>query len=120
MAADHAHNGEIPMDSPAGVAPGGVSAATATPAGQAAVRSSDVSDRVAARTRQTMRSLRMSSVGIELSISVLLGMFGGRWVDNRLGTTPWLMLLGLTIGFTAGLRSVMRAMDRASRTESEP
>jgi ATP synthase protein I len=84
------------------------------------------SDRVAARTRQTMQSLKLSSVGIELALSVVLGMFAGRWLDGKLGSAPWLTIGCLMIGFAAGLRSIMRTMDRAARsadrssTEDEP
>lgn len=112
MAAEQAHNGEIPADSPAGLD------ITSTVGGDKRGIDS-VSDRVAARTRNTMRSLRMSSIGLELAISVLLGMFGGRWLDGKVGSPPWLMLAGIALGFTAGLRSVMRAMDRAAKTEGE-
>lgn len=107
MATEGAHNGKITGDS--------------TPAPEArVVGGTELSSRVAARTAGTVRSLRMSSVGLELAISVLLGMFGGRWLDGRLGTEPWLMLVGIGLGFTAGLRSIMRTMDRASREESTP
>jgi F0F1-type ATP synthase assembly protein I len=73
------------------------------------------SDRVAATTRATLTSLKLSSVGIELALSVLLGLFAGRWLDGKLGTSPWLMILLLCVGFAAGLRSLMRTMDRAGR-----
>ncbi len=73
------------------------------------------SDRVAATTRSTITSLKLSSVGIELALSVLLGLFAGRWLDKKLDTAPWLMILLLCVGFAAGLRSLMRTMDRAGR-----
>lgn len=122
MAAEHVHNGEIPLDSAARSASpralSSVSASASSSEGTSPVIASGVSDRVAARTRSTMRDLRMSSVGIELAISVLLGMAGGRWLDGKAGTTPWLMLAGICLGFTAGLRSILRAMDRASKEPS--
>ena len=37
----------------------------------------------AARSRDYYRSLSASTVGIELAVSVLLGMFGGRWLDGN-------------------------------------
>ena len=69
----------------------------------------------AARSRDYYRSLSASTVGIELAVSVLLGMFGGRWLDGKAGTTPWLMIVGLCLGFTAGLRSIMRFVKQADR-----
>lgn len=124
MTAEHAHSGEIPTES----APpsGGVSGASASTtnassdgADQAPSKkpapSTSTSDRVAASTRSTITSLKLSSVGIEFALSVLIGVFAGRWLDGKLGTSPWLMIVLLCVGFAAGLRSLMRAMDKAGR-----
>jgi ATP synthase protein I len=112
MATDRAHNGEIPTESDSS-SRGGEGAPR--PPGLAPNVATSTSDRVAARTRETMRSLKLSSVGIELALSVLIGMFAGRWLDGKLGSAPWLMIVCLLAGFAAGLRSIVRAMDRASR-----
>ena len=38
-----------------------------------------------------------------LIVSPLVGFFLGNWLDHRFGTSPWLMLVGLVLGFvTAG------------------
>ena len=66
----------------------------------------------AARTRGYYRQLSASSVGIELAVAVLLGVFFGRWLDGKLGTTPWMMLVFLGLGFTAGMRSILRFVRR--------
>jgi F0F1-type ATP synthase assembly protein I len=58
---------------------------------------------------------KLASVGIELSISTIVGMLGGRWLDEKLGTAPWLMLLGLVLGVVAGMRSLIRAARRANQ-----
>lgn len=42
---------------------------------------------------------RITAVGIEM---VLPGL-GGKWLDDRWGTTPVLMVLGFGIGMAAGL-----------------
>ncbi len=54
--------------------------------------------------------LRFSSVGLELGISVLVGLVVGDWLDRRLGTKPWLLLLFLGFGMAAGFRSVYRLL----------
>jgi F0F1-type ATP synthase assembly protein I len=115
MAADQSHSGEIPTESasPAGGAPD--SSKDAPPLKPAINAATSTSDRVAATTRATVRSLKLSSVGIELALSVLIGLFAGRWVDRRLGSDPWLMILGLSLGFAAGLRSLMKMMERATK-----
>lgn len=60
-------------------------------------------------------ALSASSVGLELGLSVVIGVLFGIWLDGKLGTTPWLMLLWLGIGLAAGFRGVLRAVRRADR-----
>lgn len=77
----------------------------------------------AAKTRGYYQTLSASSVGLELAIAVIIGLFVGRWLDGQLGTTPWMMILWLGFGFTAGLRGVFRhvriADKEAARNEAE-
>jgi ATP synthase protein I len=71
--------------------------------------------------RQLSSALRLASVGIELAISTVIGLLGGRWIDGKLGTEPWLMIVGLVLGVTAGFRSLFLAARKANRaTDSEP
>jgi len=42
-------------------------------------------------------------VGTTLAVTVLAGLGGGYWLDDRLGTRPLLLLLGGTLGLGAGL-----------------
>jgi ATP synthase protein I len=65
--------------------------------------------------RRVFDYLSSSSVGLELGISVILGVLFGYWLDLKLGTQPWMMLLFLVLGFVAGMRGVMRAVNRADR-----
>jgi ATP synthase protein I len=62
---------------------------------------------------------RLSSVGLELGISVVIGWAFGAWLDRKLGTAPWLMIVFLLIGITAGFRSVYRTAREASRSTKE-
>jgi ATP synthase protein I len=48
------------------------------------------------------------TLGLEIVISVLIGLFGGRWLDERFGTEPWLGVLGFALGVGAAVRSVQR------------
>jgi len=68
--------------------------------------------------KQLTALARLASVGIEFSISTLVGLLGGRWVDEKLGTAPWLMLVGLVLGVVAGMRSLIRAARLSSSTEA--
>jgi ATP synthase protein I len=57
--------------------------------------------------------MQLASVGIELSLSVVIGLLGGRWLDRKLGTDPYLSLVGLLIGVAAGFRSLILAARKA-------
>lgn len=52
-------------------------------------------------------------LGMEMAIAVLLGTWGGNWLDDRLGYRPWGALLGFGVGLGAAVLGVMRAMQRA-------
>lgn len=70
----------------------------------------------AARTgKRAYNALNASSVGLELGLSVAIGLLAGFYMDKWLGTEPWLMLLWLLFGLVAGFRGVVRAVKRADR-----
>jgi ATP synthase protein I len=66
------------------------------------------------------RYLRFSSLGIELGLSVMIGLIGGQWLDKYFGTAPWLLLAGLLFGMAAGFRSMYRALKSLNAPPSEP
>ncbi len=62
---------------------------------------------------------RYGTVGLDFVLSILLGFFGGRWLDGKLGT-HWIQLVGFFFGVAAGFRSIYDAAQRMRRdTESE-
>ena len=73
----------------------------------------------AARTRGYARTLSATSIGLEMAIAVLLGALFGYWADGKLGSTPWLMILGLAFGFAAGMKGVLRYMRQVARDDRE-
>ena len=62
---------------------------------------------------------RYGTVGLELALSVLLGLVAGRWLDRYFGTGGWLTLLGLAYGVAAGVRALYRAAQAATREAEE-
>ncbi|MBI5630505.1 MAG: AtpZ/AtpI family protein [Elusimicrobia bacterium] len=50
--------------------------------------------------------------GTQLVTSVLLGFLAGQWLDGKLGTGPWLMLLGAFLGISVGLYQLIKAQAR--------
>jgi ATP synthase protein I len=60
----------------------------------------------------------LSGVGLTLVVSTLLGFWGGHVLDGWLGSSPWLMLLGLLLGIASGFVNLFRAtglLDREGR-----
>ncbi len=66
------------------------------------------------RPRPNRRWIRqvgvLSGVGLTLVICTMLGFVGGHYLDRWLGTSPWLMLVGLLLGIAAGFLNLFRAV----------
>ena len=52
---------------------------------------------------------KYSALGLEMAISVVLGLAIGYYLDKWLGTSPWLTIVWIGLGFAAGVRSLYRA-----------
>lgn len=61
----------------------------------------------------------MATVGLEIALSVLFGFLGGRWLDARFDTDPWLMIVGLLFGLLTAARFLYRAAQRGQRAMRE-
>lgn len=49
------------------------------------------------------------TIGLEIVLSIAFGFFGGRWLDEKLGTAPYLGGLGFVFGLLAAIKALMRA-----------
>ena len=61
---------------------------------------------------------RYGTVGLDFAVAVTIGLLGGWWLDNKVGWTPWLTILGLLLGTAAGFNVVFKAA-KAMREEAE-
>jgi ATP synthase protein I len=93
---------------------------SAPPAHQTGVAplTKSVIDPAARAAHGAYRNLSSASVGLELGLSVVIGLLIGMYLDRHFGTTPWFMLLFLGFGFAAGFRGVLRAVRREDRGAS--
>lgn len=57
----------------------------------------------------------VSLIGIEMAVSILVGYYGGRWLDGKFGTSPWLEWIGFAFGVAAGFRSLYRIAQREQK-----
>jgi F0F1-type ATP synthase assembly protein I len=52
-------------------------------------------------------------------VSPLVGFFIGDWLDRRFGTSPWLVIVGLVLGFVTAGRETLRIYRRYLAEEEE-
>ena len=110
------HSGEMSQDSEGGpLHPSSVQ--TGSPESAAPPPLAPAIDPAARASRRMYEGLSASSAGLELGIAVVVGVLFGMWLDGRLGTAPWLMLVFLGFGLVAGFRNLLRAVARAEKTD---
>ena len=51
-----------------------------------------------------------SAILSQLVGSVLIGVFTGMWLDERIGTAPFFMIICLVIGITAGVWAMLQTI----------
>jgi ATP synthase protein I len=57
----------------------------------------------------------LSTIGLALVVSTVIGLAGGYYLDRWLGSSPWLTLIGLLLGIAAGFVNLFRSVKRAER-----
>ena len=55
------------------------------------------------------------TLGLEIVLSVMIGFFGGRWLDARFGVGPWLSLVGFFFGSAAAAKAIHRTWAEMQR-----
>jgi ATP synthase protein I len=48
-----------------------------------------------------------SQVAVTIIVCVAIGVFSGRWLDDLLGTSPWLLLVFSFLGAGAAFKSII-------------
>ena len=57
----------------------------------------------------------MASAGLQFAAAIVVFMFAGIWLDRRLGTSPWLVILFVFLGAGGGFYSIYRRLTAAQR-----
>lgn len=69
--------------------------------------------------RDWARGLREAApllgLGTTLAVTVLAGLGAGYWADRRLGTQPWLLLLGACLGIAAAMLQFFKTVAGSSK-----
>jgi ATP synthase protein I len=64
---------------------------------------------------------QFAGVGLQFALSILVFLFAGQWLDRKLGTAPWFLLVGVFVGGAGSFYSMYRklmaaqARDEAAR-----
>ena len=59
-----------------------------------------------------LSAFRFLWVGWVLVACIVIGYFLGRWLDQKLGTSPWMVVGGVFLGSAAGFVELFRAVPR--------
>lgn len=54
------------------------------------------------------RADRYASIGFQIALSLVVYVLAGNWLDKKLGTGPWLTLVGAVLGFVTMMYLIIR------------
>ena len=58
-----------------------------------------------------------AGVGLQFAASIIVFLLAGQWLDRRLGTAPWLLIVGVFLGAGGGFYSMYRKLMAAQARE---
>ena len=67
------------------------------------------------RLFSTQEHVQITTLGTEFAVAEILGVGVGFWLDGKLGSSPWMLLLGAAAGFFLGFYIVLRAANEMSK-----
>jgi len=68
--------------------------------------------------RAFFKAAQYASLGLEMGLCVAIGAGIGWFLDSRLGTKPWLLLVFLLFGIAAAFKAVIDAARRATQASN--
>jgi ATP synthase protein I len=51
-----------------------------------------------------------AGIGLQFAASILLFVYAGQWLDRRLGTGPWFLIIGVFVGAGGAFYSMYRKL----------
>ena len=58
---------------------------------------------------------RYLGVGLEMGIAVFVGIWGGRYLDEKFGTEPFFFWFGMVVGIGAAMKAIVDAAKSAQK-----
>ena len=66
---------------------------------------------------QSPGPLRFAGLGIQLAVTIVLGVLAGQWVDRRAGTDGVFAILGALLGFGGTLYLLIRQLSTKDKNQ---
>lgn len=57
----------------------------------------------------------ISQVAFIMITPILSGVIGGNWLDDRFGTSPWILIIGVFLGVSSAFMNLYKFVMRAAR-----
>ena len=67
------------------------------------------------RGNQGVSAGAFAGLGVQFAASILIFLYGGRWLDGKLGTAPYLLMVGAFAGAALGFFVMYRRLTAADR-----
>lgn len=81
-----------------------------TPEGKGSTRPSEVEDRGTSVGEY-------AGLGLQFAMAIIVFLYAGQWLDRKLGTAPWMLLIGVFVGAGGGFYSMYRKLMAAQARE---
>ncbi len=73
-----------------------------------------------ANKRSELRQVGLlGTIPMLLATGPLIGYFIGRWLDDKFGTEPYLLIVLLLLGFGASLKEIIKIIKQANRENED-
>jgi len=71
------------------------------------------------RSRKGLSGADFAGLGIQFAFAIIVFLYAGQWLDNRLGTNGLFTIAGVFIGATAAFYNMYRKISAAQKQDDE-
>jgi F0F1-type ATP synthase assembly protein I len=58
---------------------------------------------------------KLATLGLEIGVGAALGAIVGTWIDRKLHSDPWGLVIGILLGFSAGMYMLIKEAIKANK-----
>ncbi len=71
------------------------------------------------RANSGVSGAEFAGLGVQFALTILVFVFAGVWLDRRLGSSPWFVLVSVFVGAGGGFYSMYRKIIAAQKRDEE-